>query len=158
MRATIFFTRLLVGLLFVYAGAVKIWDVSNGTWGAPQFAVDIANYRLVGGDLAIILSVYLPWVEIVGGLSLVFRRLYPGGLTVLTVLCIIFAGALGSAVVRGLNVECGCFGPGSTPHLALARDLVLLTALLFLGVAERYGPHSRRGYSESLLETRPPSV
>lgn len=155
MRAMTFFTRLLVGLVFVYAGSVKVWDVGAGQWAAPQFAIDISNYRIVGGDLAILVSVYLPWVEIVGGLSLVFRRCYAGGLAVLTGLTLVFAGAIGSAIVRGLNVECGCFGRGAgiTPQIALARDLILLGALVFLIVAERYGPHSRRGYSESLLET-----
>lgn len=159
MRAITFFARLLIGLIFLYAGAVKVWDVGGGQWGAPLFARSIANYRLVGGDLAILLSVYLPWLEIAGGLSLVFRRLYAGGLILLTFLALLFAGALGSAVARGLNVDCGCFGSAAaTPAAALTRDLLLLAGLIFLIVAERYGPHSRQGYSESLLETRPPDV
>ncbi len=158
MRAVTFFTRLVLGLLFVYAGAIKIWDVGGMQWSAPQFAADIANFRLVGGDFAILLAIFLPWVEIVAGVALILRRLYPGALAVLTGLMLVFTGAVASALARGLDVRCGCFGKAGAETdlpLALARDLVLLGALLFLAVAERYGPHSRAGHSESLLETRP---
>ncbi len=161
MRAMTFFTRLLIGLLFVYAGAIKVWDAAGAQWGAPQFAIDIANYRLIPGDAAILLAVYLPWVEIVAGAMLVSRRLYLGGLTVLTALMLVFTGAVASAMVRGLDVSCGCFGnagAGTSLSLALARDVALLGGLIFLVVAERYGPHSRAGHSESLLETRPDEV
>ncbi len=157
MRAMTFFTRLSIGLLFVYAGAVKVWDVGGGEWAAPQFAVDIANFRLVPGDAAILLAVYLPWVEILAGVALVCRRFYAGGLTVLAVLGLIFTGAIVQAMARGLNVNCGCFGQtggGTDLPLALTRDVALLGGLAFLAIAERYGPHGRRGYSESLLESR----
>lgn len=161
MRAMTFFTRLLIGLLFVYAGALKVWDVGGNQWASPQFAIDISNFRMVPGDFAILLAVFLPWVEIMAGAALVFRRLYVGGLTVLTILMLIFSGAIIQAMVRGLNVNCGCFGDkggGTDLPLALLRDAALLGGLIFLAVAERYGPHSRGGYSESLLESRESEV
>lgn len=46
-------------------------------------------------------------------------------------LCLLFTVALGAAMVRGLPVDCGCFGAAfgnSTPSVALARDVFLLAA------------------------------
>jgi len=66
---------------------------------------------------------------------LIARRLYLGGLSILTALVSIFIVATVAAKVRGLDITCGCFGHASknwsfSTHLAL--DLVLLGALLFL--------------------------
>ena len=40
----------------------------------------------------------------------------------------VFILVLASVVLRGLSIDCGCFGPdaGTTPLQALGRDLVLL--------------------------------
>jgi hypothetical protein len=50
------------------------------------------------------------------------------------ILCGVFALALGSALVRGLQVDCGCFGGGPPTvwktWLSLVRDLLLAAATL----------------------------
>jgi hypothetical protein len=66
---------------------------------------------------------------------LIARRLYLGGLSILTALISIFIAATVAAKVRGLDITCGCFGHASknwsfSTHLAL--DLVLLAALFIL--------------------------
>jgi len=81
------------------------------------------------------LAFYLPWLEILCGLALIARRLYLGGLSILTALISVFIVATAAAKVRGLDITCGCFGHASknwsfSTHLAL--DLVLLGGLLFL--------------------------
>jgi hypothetical protein len=80
------------------------------------------------------LAFYLPWLEILCGIAVIFRVLYRGGLSILTALTSTFVVASIIAKARGLDISCGCFGEASkylsfTWHLAL--DLVLL-ALLFL--------------------------
>jgi hypothetical protein len=52
-------------------------------------------------------------------------------------LCAVFVVVLGQALVRGLNIDCGCFGPALSgwwdrPVFALPRAILLLAASLWL--------------------------
>jgi len=118
----------IVGGIFIYAGVIKALD-------PIRFASDIDNYKVLPWTISVRLAFYLPWLEIFCGLALIARRLYLGGLSILTALTSIFIIATIAAKIRGLDITCGCFGHASknwsfTTHLAL--DLVLLVALLLL--------------------------
>src|SRR5438552_18513074 len=97
---------LIVGGIFVYAGVVKVLD-------PVQFANDIDNYKTLPWFVSVRLAVYLPWLEIFCGLALIFRFLYRGGLSILTVLIAVFIGVTIAAKMRGLDITCGCFGHAS---------------------------------------------
>jgi putative oxidoreductase len=119
---------LIVGGVFIYAGAIKAID-------PIRFATDIDNYKILPWTIGVGLAFYLPWLEILCGLALIARRLYLGGLSILTALIFIFIIATVAAKVRGIDITCGCFGHASknwnfTSHLTL--DLVLLGALVLL--------------------------
>src|SRR6184192_2586781 len=118
----------IIAGIFIYAGAIKVLD-------PIQFANDIDNYKILPWTIGVGLAFYLPWLEILCGLALILRRLYLGGLSILTALVLIFSGVTIAAKVRGLDITCGCFGHASqnwsfSGHLAL--DLVILAALLAL--------------------------
>src|SRR5947207_5554067 len=118
----------IIAGVFIYAGAIKVLD-------PVQFANDIDNYKILPWTIGVGLAFYLPWLEIFCGLALILRRLYLGGLSILTALVGVFLVATIAAKVRGLDITCGCFGHASqhwnfSVHLAL--DLLLLVALLFL--------------------------
>jgi putative oxidoreductase len=118
----------IVGGIFIYAGAIKVFD-------PVQFAIDIDNYKILPWPIGVDLAFYLPWLEILCGLALILRRLYLGGLSILTGLVAVFLVATIAAKVRGLDITCGCFGHASQnwnfpAHLAL--DLAILGALLAL--------------------------
>lgn len=136
-----FACRIVVAAVFVYAGGVKVLDPAG-------FALAIDNYRLLPYPLAAMLAVYLPWAEIVCGASVLWPRVRCGGLAVLSGLCLIFAGAIVSAALRGLDIGCGCFGPeeisGVSPAIALLRDVVLLLLCAWLLRWEMRGPASPR--------------
>ena len=119
---------MIVGGIFIYAGVIKALD-------PIRFASDIDNYKILPWAVGVRLAFYLPWLEILCGLALIARHLYRGGLSILTALASIFILATIAAMIRGLDITCGCFGHASknwsfTAHLAL--DLLLLGALLFL--------------------------
>src|SRR5436309_9635700 len=119
---------LVVGGVFIYAGVVKAFQ-------PVRFASDIDNYKILPWTISVGLAFYLPWLEILCGLALILRRLYLGGLSILTALVLIFSGVTIAAKVRGLDITCGCFGHASQnwsfpAHLAL--DLGILSALAAL--------------------------
>jgi putative oxidoreductase len=119
----------LLGGLFVYAGAIKIADPMH-------FAIDIDNYKMLPWAVSVRLAFYLPWLEIFCGLAVISRVLYRGGLSILTALIAVFITASIIAKGRGLDISCGCFGEASkylsfTWHLALDFILLALAFLLF---------------------------
>lgn len=102
-----------------------------------HFAGAVFNYRLLPWPLSVATALYLPWLEIFCGAALASRFLYKGALTVVTLLTCVFAAVLLSAWLRGLNVECGCFGRSSSNiSEALLRDGFLLLAVGFLWLKE----------------------
>ena len=127
---------LIVGGIFVYAGVIKVLD-------PVQFANDIDNYKSLPWFISVRLAFYLPWLEILCGLALIFRVLYRGALSILTALILGFTLATIAARVRGLDITCGCFGHASQNWsfpAHLGTNLAILAALLalfFQGLAQR---------------------
>lgn len=113
--------RLLLGAVFVWAGAVKALDV-------PAFAGQVAAYQLLPYAWNYAVAATLPYVELLAG-GLLLANLRPRSAALLLAgLNALFIVVLASAALRGLELDCGCFGPdaGTTPLQALGRDLVLL--------------------------------
>ena len=119
--------RVAVGALFVFAGATKAYDPG-------AFAIEIQRYQLVPWIVAALISVYLPWLEMLSGALLLLKRFERGALLLTTLLLLIFTLALASAMFRGLSIDCGCFGKAFTATgttVPLLRNLLLL---VFTGI------------------------
>ena len=134
---------LIVGGIFIYAGVLKVLD-------PVQFANDIDNYKTLPWFFSVRLAFYLPWLEILCGLAVVFRFLYRGGLSILIALITVFIGATIAARMRGLDITCGCFGHTSKSwsfpqHMAV--DLSIFVALVALLSIELMGRarHDQKG-------------
>jgi uncharacterized membrane protein YphA (DoxX/SURF4 family) len=128
--------RLLLGAVFVWAGAVK-------ALGVPAFAGQVAAYQLLPYAWNYAVAATLPYVELLAGtLLLVNVRSKPAALLLL-LLNTLFIAVLASVVARGLSIDCGCFGPdaGTTPLQALGRDALLLAlAVAVYWQHDRYLP------------------
>lgn len=119
--------RIALSALFVFAGATKAYDPG-------AFAIEIQRYQIVPWILGALVSVYLPWLEMLAGALLLLKRFERGALLVITLLLLIFTVALASAMFRGLSIDCGCFGKAFTATgttVPLLRNLVLL---VFTGI------------------------
>jgi len=116
-------SRLGLGAAFLYAGILKAADLH-------AFAGAVAGYRLLPYSVNYLVAAALPWVEMLAGGLLLANRHVRAAALVLGALTGLFVAVLASAVVRGLDVECGCFGAATatSPWGALIRDGVLLVA------------------------------
>jgi uncharacterized membrane protein YphA (DoxX/SURF4 family) len=112
----------VIGGLFVYAGILKAVD-------PVKFTTDIHNFRILPWQLSVLVAFYLPWLEIITGAALFLGRLRTGALAILTSLTVIFIGATISAQMRGIDLNCGCFGK-ATENLSFASHLLINSALL----------------------------
>ena len=132
--------RLAVAGVFLVAGAMKIWDFEHARSATPDFAIAIQQYRLLPSpDLAVLLAVYLPWLEVTAALAAFMRRLALGAAAAMLGMSAMFLAAVGSAWWRGLDIACGCFGKDKTPAdfpMLMLRDAALLAAVAVLFVHE----------------------
>ena len=119
--------------IFIYAGVVKAID-------PVQFASDIDNFKILPWPVSVALAFYLPWLEILCALGLVFRFLYRGALSILIASIVVFTLSIIAAKARGLDISCGCFGHASQ-HWSfpshLATNLAILAGLLVLWFSSR---------------------
>jgi putative oxidoreductase len=154
------FLDFVVAGIFIFAGLTKILnldqliadlqhlrfasvfsDLGNlSLANAAEFASDIDNFKLLPWPVSVALAFYLPWLEIFCALGLLFRFLYRGALSILTLSVVVFTLAIIAAKVRGLDITCGCFGHASQDWsfpAHLATNLAILAALLTLGFSSR---------------------
>jgi uncharacterized membrane protein YphA (DoxX/SURF4 family) len=129
-----------VGIVFLYASVLKIADPAD-------FAQSIKYYKLVPLWALNAMALLLPWWELGAGLALLVPGSRRAGAAIVFVLTCVFTGAITSAMIRGLDISCGCFGTHSSKvgFLLLAFDvsLLLATGFIFLSGEER-----RRGPSQ----------
>lgn len=120
--------RPLTLLLRLALGGVLLY-AAIGKWPAPRaFAEDVANYRLLPAGLVPVGAVAMLGAEVVLGAALVLGLWLREAALLSTLLFALFTAAVGSALGRGLKIECGCFGAGGSPatSLTLLRDVAFL--------------------------------
>lgn len=128
--------RVLLGAIFVVAGALKVGD-------PLAFADSIWAFQIVPNAVVMPMALMLPIFEIAAGLLLIIGRITGSAALAILLLTAVFTAAIGSALGRGLTLDCGCFGQGaptvSGMWLDLGRDLLLLagTSLLYFSIRWR---------------------
>lgn len=117
--------RWLLAGVFIYAGWVKLVE-------ARSFADSIARFQIVPESFIHLMALGLPPFEILCGFALIVGPWKRQAAFSVALLCLIFLGALLSAVARGIEVECTCFGSSSPEPLwrSIARDVVLSIAAM----------------------------
>ncbi|MGH7708037.1 MAG: MauE/DoxX family redox-associated membrane protein [Vulcanimicrobiaceae bacterium] len=121
MGVVILVLRLVVGCVFLGAGALK---VGHGA----LFASELAAMRVLPASLVAPLALFLPFFEIGLGAYLIVGLYTRAAAIVAAVQLAIFAGVIASVVLRHLPVSCGCFGPADTAVASwgdIVRDLAL---------------------------------
>ena len=112
--------RIVFAALFVISAYTKLADIQT-------FAQALNSYDILPPKLVPLFTYYVPLLEL--GLAVGF--IIPGFEkinTLLTIgLMVVFQIALTSLIVRGIDVDCGCFGRFATsPLAALVRNFVIL--------------------------------
>ena len=124
--------RLTLGGVLFAAGWLKIFTPAKS-----QMAV--RAYEVLPIVLANFLGLILPWLEIGVGVLLVLGIAVRLSALIGGALMVIFILAISQAGIRGLSIDCGCFGgggtvePGKTKYLAeIARDTGLALLAIYL--------------------------
>lgn len=129
-RWTYLAVRTVLGVMFLVAGVIKLADPAS-------FAVVVDAFGLLPRPLVGVVSYAMPVAEVVAGAGLIFDK--RGSLTAVAVMTALFLLILGYGMYLGLDIDCGCYGPGdpegeafSSMRDAFKRDLFMTGGILFL--------------------------
>jgi uncharacterized membrane protein YphA (DoxX/SURF4 family) len=137
----------LAECLRVGIGGALLWAGLSKAANGVAFLAALNAYELPLPRVALAaVAIALPWIEILCGLSLVTRTRVAPALLLSLLLTFGFCVATGQAVLRGLDISCGCFDLdflSATPWpqaqkvlesvaAALIRNLAMLAGIVFL--------------------------
>jgi hypothetical protein len=126
-RSRILLTALRLGLgaMYVYAA----WTKLREPWAV--FAMQVDAYRVLPYWAVVTVARVLPWAELALGLVLISGFFLRVSSALSSALLGFFIALLAQAYLKGLRIDCGCFGSGDTLSArTLARDGALLAASL----------------------------
>jgi len=134
--------RIVLGALFIWAAVTKLPDMAG-------FAQDVANYRIVPAALVPFVASAVVGIELLGGIALVAGVMERAAAAVIACLLVAFIAFLSQALLRGIDLRCGCFG-GDEPASwwTVARDLLMLAA----AVVVARGPVTQRQVGKDLTD------
>jgi uncharacterized membrane protein YphA (DoxX/SURF4 family) len=86
------------------------------------------------------LAVYLPWLEFILGLFIILGILHRTSALFLAFLNVVFTLAILSVIIRGMEIDCGCFGlladflkiPDSADIKAVIRNTIFIGMCLYV--------------------------
>ena len=124
--------RVVLGGVLLVAGALKV--------GSPEVSARaVQAYQLLPFDVAAYIGYALPLAEIIIGVLLLLGLFTRAAASVSALLMVAFLIGIASAWVRGISIDCGCFGDGGTVAAAdtaypqeVARDVALLLSAAWL--------------------------
>jgi uncharacterized membrane protein YphA (DoxX/SURF4 family) len=118
--------RMIVGVVWLVAGGIKLLDPSASVRA-------VRAYELLPETVVPLVGYLLPAVEVAIGMMLLIGLFTRWAALASAVLFAVFVAGIVSVWIRGISIECGCFGGGGAKADAtedypweIARDLGLL--------------------------------
>jgi uncharacterized membrane protein YphA (DoxX/SURF4 family) len=115
-------TRIVLGVMFV-------WSASSKFPNMQLFAEETANYRMLPAVLVSFFAVSLSGVELLTGVLTTLGVAVRAAASIMGLMLVAFIIALSQALLRGIDLRCGCFGGSELASWwTVARDVVMLAA------------------------------
>jgi hypothetical protein len=101
-------SRFVLGMVFIVAAVPKI--------AQPEiFAASIEAYEILPVAAVNLAAIAVPWIELLCGVFLIGGARIRPSAALLGAMLLVFIVAIASAIIRGLNINCGCFGGAGSP-------------------------------------------
>ena len=130
--------RILLGLVFLFAGIAKISD-------PVRFIFTLRQFNLFSEAVIPFMALYLPWLEFTLGLFLILGLLYRASAFLLVCLNTMFAIVILTVIARGMEIDCGCFGmfadvlkiPDSADIKAIIRNVIFIGISIYIFIVKK---------------------
>ena len=127
IRAVALVLRIALGAILVYSA----WSKLKDSWALFAMAVD--SYQVLPLWGVQLVARTLPWVELLIGVLLIVGRSMRVATVACSVMLVVFFGLMVRAHLKGMEINCGCFGPGETiSWRTLLRDGAMVAGSLVL--------------------------
>jgi uncharacterized membrane protein YphA (DoxX/SURF4 family) len=114
--------RLVIGGMFLYAAWSKVLQPAG-------FAMAVRGYKIIPFSLSNLFALGVSWSELVAAVLLILGILTRKAAGAIAILLVMFIVAIATTMVRGMVIDCGCFGNeggSSTSGLLIVRNVALL--------------------------------
>ena len=129
MRILVIVLRVLLGGVFLFAAYTKL----RQPW--LLFAMSIDSYAILPEWAVLVTARVLPWAELVLGIILLTGIWLRYAAIAATALLSIFFAAVVRSYIKGMAIDCGCFGVGEALSAkTLVRDGALIASAIALTV------------------------
>jgi uncharacterized membrane protein YphA (DoxX/SURF4 family) len=134
--------RLALGAMFLFAAYAKLkpqaampWSVGSVRTSLSMFAMQVDSYQLLPPGAVSLAAHSLPFIELAVGLWLLTGWWLRFSSSVTTLLLAAFFALMVRTYALGLEINCGCFGPGEQlGKKSLLRDGSLLAFSLAMTI------------------------
>lgn len=134
-KYVVLFVRIVLGLFFIYAAQAKIFNTAD-------FAGAIRAYDIIPPSLSYLPAIFLPWIELFCGIFLISGIYTQSSAWVAGVLLSIFTINILIALLRGLEIDCGCgasvTGIEKVSWYKIFENCFLIALLLFIVKKESF--------------------
>ena len=133
-----FIFRIIIGGIFLVSGLAKISD-------PIRLIFTLRDFKLFPEIIVPFTAIYLPWLEFILGLLIIVGLLYRTSSLMLAFLNFAFMLAILSVIIRGIEVDCGCFGlladmlkiPDMADMKAVIRNMLFIGMCFYISRAKK---------------------
>jgi len=133
-----FIFRIIIGGIFLVSGLAKISD-------PVRLLFTLRDFKLFPEIIVPFTAIYLPWLEFILGLLIIVGLLYRTSSLMLAFLNFAFMLAILSVIIRGMEIDCGCFGlladmlkiPDMADMKAVIRNLIFIGISIYIFKAKK---------------------
>lgn len=113
--------RFVIGGVFAYAAFEKVLHPA-------AFAIAVRGYKLIPFSLSNFFAIAVSWSELFAAVMLILGIFTRKAAAAIFILLLVFIVAISTVLVRGMVIDCGCFGEGgsNTTWILLVRNSLLL--------------------------------
>ncbi len=159
-RALILLGRLALAGIFLYAAYAKLrppasmpFSLSALKISLSLFSMQVDSYQLLPPWAVSAVAHTLPWIELLLGVLLVTGYQLRYVTAAASVLLLVFFSIMARTYSKGLEINCGCFGPGETLGVkTLVRDGSLLALSLAVTAGAFFAEHKKAGLAAASPE------
>ena len=135
-----FIFRMILGVVFIYASYDKILNPAG-------FSDNIHNFHVTPAAVENLAALIIPWLELIVGVFLIFGVFLEGSTSITIGLLTFFIFILSQAILRGIDVHCGCFKTEADPGVTdlrmelikrIGEDFVLLSMAVIIKLKDKF--------------------
>ncbi len=132
-KVFVFALRITLGVMFIYSSIHKIREPA-------EFAIAIRSYELLPVGLTNLFALLIAWSEALAGIMLLLGVMTKQAAGAILLMLAMFTAAVLATMVKGLVIDCGCFGTDgnqSTNLPLVIRNLFLIAAAAMVMLFDR---------------------